>query len=213
MTDDIKVWTQPLDLAEPEVERFHQILSSDERERAARFHLPIHRARFAVARGRLREIVAACTGSRPEQVIFAYNRYGKPVVSGLEVNVSHSDALAAYAVSLTRQVGIDIERVRAMSTTTIPEAFFAKTEVASLRALPQDLQLQAFYRIWTRKEAYIKALGKGLSIPLDSFDGLLDMPSPGWTIQSFAPDSGFAGAVAAEGDGWTLVRQPSGDRS
>jgi 4'-phosphopantetheinyl transferase len=115
--------------------------------------------------------------------------------------------MAVYAVSRTREVGIDIEQINAQfAHDQIPERFFSAAEVAALRALPESLQIEAFFQIWTRKEAYVKARGLGLSLPLDSFDVSLGEPARflrgtgGWSIESIEPAPGYAAALVAQGD-------------
>lgn len=153
----------------------------------------------------LREILGAYLNLDPRAVEFAFNPQGKPGVAGIYFNVSHSDALAAIAVSRTREVGIDIERMDARAASEkVPERFFAPAEVAALRALPEHLQTEAFFRCWTRKEAYVKARGLGLSIDLAGFEVTVEERAAflrggeGWEIESFCPAPGYQGAVVAK---------------
>lgn len=161
----------------------------------------------------------------PEQLRFCYGPYGKPGLaedsSGVPIrfNMSHSHELALYAVTREREVGIDIEyRREDFASEQIAQQFFSHGEVAALRALPAQAQVEAFFNCWTRKEAYIKATGQGLSLPLDQFDVSLapgeqaallsrqDQPQEAsrWTLQELAPGDGYAAAVAVEGSGWQL---------
>ena len=198
---EVDIHTRNLDLPSDA-----SILSSDERDRAARFRFDRHRNHYIAARSALRQILAEYLGIAPQSIEFTVNEYGKPQLDGPHFNVSHSAGLAVYAVSRTRQVGIDVERVDPQfAAGQIPEHFFSPVEVASLRALPEHLQLQAFFNCWTRKEAYVKARGLGLSLPLASFDVTLDPGEParflrgadGWEIEAFSPAAGYAAAVVA----------------
>jgi 4'-phosphopantetheinyl transferase len=137
-----------------------------------------------------------------------------PSGSDVRFNVSHSGGWALLAVTRGSEVGIDIERVDSrFAADQIPERFFSPGEVARLRGLPADQQTAAFFRCWTRKEAYIKARGLGLALPLDSFDVSLGPDDPpellrgadGWCVQDFDAPPGFAAAVVAEGAAFSAV--------
>jgi len=174
------------------------LLSADEIGRASRFHLARDRARFIAARSALRAILSRYLDTDPRSIEFRYNAYGKPEVDGVFFNVSHSAGVAIYAVSGTREVGVDLERIHPdFAAGQIPEHFFAPAETRAIRDSPQHLQLTMFFRCWTRKEAYIKARGMGVSIPLASFDALT-RPIEGWEIESFTPFPGYAAAVAVK---------------
>lgn len=154
-----------------------RVLSADERERAARFHFLKDREHFIAARGLLRLLLSRYLDLPPQQLSFSYSPYGKPALAGerdctsLRFNVSHSHGVALYAFTLEREVGVDVEYIRQdVVGESIAEHFFSAQEVTSLRALPAGVQPQAFFNCWTRKEAFIKARGEGLSFPLDQFD-------------------------------------------
>jgi len=156
------------------IERVLSILSSAERERASRFYFQHISDRFILARAALRALLGRYLSVSPEHLEFEYGPQGKPLVTlpktGLEFNLSHSGAFAAYAFTMAREVGIDIEQIRPMrDCEAIARRFFGESECADLFSLPEPERTAAFYRCWVRKEAYIKALGGGLSIPLDSF--------------------------------------------
>jgi 4'-phosphopantetheinyl transferase len=216
MGSSIHVYTVGLEAAAARLDRLNQWLSAEERERAARFHFPLHRRHFIACRGTLREILSGYLEIGPEQIQFSYNAYGKPAAEALDVrfNVSHSGGWALLAVTGGREVGIDIERIDArVAQDQIPERFFSAWEVAQLRALPSAQQTDAFFRCWTRKEAYIKARGLGLSLALDSFDVTLAPGEPAallrgagnYTLQELPAPQGFAAAIAAEGSDWTVA--------
>src|SRR5262249_48848883 len=199
-----------------------QMLTSDEQRRAERFYFPQDRQHFIAGRGILRVVLGKYLGREPHQLQFDYNLHGKPKLIGekrLRFNLSHSHGLALYAVTWEREVGVDIEHVRPdFAGEAIAERFFSPNETAVLRSLPDHLRVAAFFNCWTRKEAYIKARGKGLAIPLDQFDVSLAPGEPAalladraappesqrWAMCCLAPGPGYAGAVAVEGHDWRL---------
>jgi len=216
--EEVHVWRTSLARDDSEVERLWAALTPDERERARRFHFERDRRRFVVARGVLREILGRCLGLAPALIRFAYNEYGKPSLmeeaGGLRFNASHSAEAALYACTLGREVGIDIELLRDdFASFEIAERFFSKTEVRSLGSLPAHLRTQGFFNCWTRKEAYIKALGEGLSHPLHSFSVSLAPGEPArlistdtalleadrWSLVDLKPFEGYAAALAIRG--------------
>jgi 4'-phosphopantetheinyl transferase len=217
---DIHVWRAALDLSPLRVQGLRQILTSDEQGRAERFCFQKDREHFIVARVLLRSILALYLDIEPGQLRFCYNPYGKPALStqsggqDLQFNLSHSHGLALFAVGRHREVGIDIERiVPDLAGEQIAERFFSPGEVARLRALSKELQLAAFFSCWTRKEAYIKARGEGLSLALNQFEVSLAPGEPAallridgnpqeaarWWLQDLNPGFGYAAALAAEG--------------
>ncbi len=187
------------------------LLNAAERERAARYHFDIDRQRFTAARGQLREILAAYLGQPPRSLEFSYNPQGKPGLPGarLRFNLSHTLGIGLLAVTDGQEAGIDVEGThRQVDSPGIVRRFFAPAEVDALFALPEAQRSRAFFDCWTRKEAYIKARGLGLSIPLDSFEvGLapgqpptLRAPDPGWQIYAIDPGPGFTAALVVEGE-------------
>jgi 4'-phosphopantetheinyl transferase len=221
---EIHIWLVDLREQAEGIAACRETLSADERSRAESFHFQRDRDRFVVARGALRTILGRYLEERPEQLRFTYNSFGKPALpdtsrhEALEFNLSHSGDVALCAVALGRRLGIDVERVREdFCCEEIAEHFFSGREVATLRALPEAERPHAFFRCWTRKEAYIKARGEGLSIPLDSFSVSLGPGEPAellsvdgppeaarWTLIGLEPRPGYAAAVAFEGDGRRL---------
>lgn len=194
-----------------------RVLSADERARADRFVFPQHRARFIRGRARLREILGLYVGLAPEDIAFALSAYNKPSLANplappLNFNLSHSGDLAVLGVSADVELGVDVEWIRPLKE-DIAGRYFSPRECAVLRALPPDHQPRAFFECWTRKEAYIKASGEGLSLPLDSFEVAfgpgeaarfvrIDEPTPQapdeWRLVSFEPAPGCIGAIAAK---------------
>jgi len=233
---EVHVWR--VSLIESLVTELLPTLSPDECARADRFHFARDRNRFIVARGSLRTILGLYLSRKPAELDFCYSQYGKPSLSAnrsvppavaggfgaaaandISFNQSHANELVLIAVTRDRQIGVDIEFIRPESASHgIAERFFSSQEVNALRALPVDMQSEAFFNCWTRKEAYIKARGEGMSLPLDQFNVSL---APGetaallgnlrdaaevsrWSLQELYPGAGYRAAVAVEGHGWQL---------
>lgn len=219
---DLHVWQASLDLTAPRMERLFHCLSFDEHERAGRFHFEKDREDFVAARGILRELVSMYVGLPAPVLIFSYTDYGKPVLSNsrlagvLQFNVAHSHGIAMYAFVQGRDVGIDVEyHRRDLVVEEVARGVCSSREMAALRSLPEAQQKIAFFDCWTRKEAYIKARGQGLSLPLDQFSvSLLPGKPPAlfstngdplqdglWRLFDVAPRVGYSAAVACRGDG------------
>ena len=224
---EIHVWRIELDQLAAQMEPLAQVLGPDERDRAERFHFERDRQRFVIARGALRFILSRYVGLAPARLRFTYGPYGKPSLATpfnrneLEFNVTHSHNLTLCAVKgAGSELGIDVEYVRpVLEAEQIAGRFFSPAEQASLRACPPDQKLAAFFNCWTRKEAYLKALGEGLSRPLADFDVSLDPGEPArllqvkgqpeeagrWFLEAFIPLPGYVAAVAAAGsDPWSI---------
>ena len=217
---EIEVVVTSLNVGHEAVRASEALLSSAERQRASRFAFALDRRRFTVARAWLRRLLSARLGIRPESIELVYGAHGKPALaqrcasSDLRFNVSHSDDVAAYAFSPGREIGIDIESIRVIDDAEdIAARFFSRRENEAYHALdPRDRSL-GFFNCWTRKEAFVKALGDGLDFPLDRFDvslapgepakilGLESIPGEqcGWTMYSFVPGPGLIGAVVVQG--------------
>jgi 4'-phosphopantetheinyl transferase len=197
-------------------------LSADEMSRASRFHHARDRRRYITGRSQLRLLLGHYLERAPEAIRFHYNDFGKPFVAdsaGLAFNVSHAGDLVLYAFARQTDMGVDIELIRDdFPVEDIAHHYFSPAEVAVLDGLPDRLKHRAFFDCWTRKEAFIKARGKGLSIPLDSFDVSLapgeaarllrirdeaGQPSD-WSLFDLRPAPGCAGALAIRGQNWRL---------
>ncbi len=218
--DEVRVWRAWLDRPPQEVDVFWRTLSADERARAERYRLNRDRARFVVGRGLLRAIVAHYLDQDPSAVTFRYGAHGKPMLdddapSALTFNVSHAGGLALFAVSQGRAIGVDVEHVRAIPDEELGRLAtlsFSRHELAHFASLPAHLKQDAFYACWTRKEAVLKALGYGLSAPLDKFDVSFASSEPArvlrmdidavepmasrWTLAELTPAPGYVGAIA-----------------
>jgi 4'-phosphopantetheinyl transferase len=223
--DEVHVWRAALDHNPSQVNSLLCTLSEDERARAERFHFEIDRERFIVARGALREILAAYLKRTAKSLSFSYGPHGKPALAqdargdAIHFNTSHSHGVALYAVTRGCEIGIDLEFVReSLEVDQLAARFFSQREIATLQGLPVSLRKHAFFLCWTRKEAYIKAKGEGLSLPLDQFDVSLIPGEPAellrtqadpdealrWSLQELSIDPGYVSAIAVEGRGWSL---------
>jgi len=208
------VWRIALDQDDETLQRFRNTLEVGELNRAGRFHFEQHRRHFIVARGFLRSVVAQYLGSQPEALRFEYGAYGKPALAPghtLRFNLSHSNAVALLAVALDAAIGVDVEHIRAdFATEDIARRYFSRAEVEVFNSLQPEERVAAFFRCWTRKEAYIKAIGKGFSQALDAFDVTL---APGtapallraeeddasrWFLTDVEVGEGYAGALMVE---------------
>jgi 4'-phosphopantetheinyl transferase len=225
--DDVHVWRVYLDRNMPYVHRMREILSADEKSRADRFYFEKDRDHFIMARGMLRVILSGYLDQEPSKLRFNYNPFGKPTLAGtsgeemLSFNVSHSDGLSLYAVTRGRMIGIDIERIRRdFSCEQIAKQYFSPLENVMLFALPKGhVREKAFFSCWTRKEAYIKAKGEGLSHPLDKFEVSLGPGKPAklikhyefpqevnrWLLKEIHPAQGYVASLAVEGQNWHLT--------
>ena len=217
---DVHVWRAFLECESSVLQRLEDSLAPDEKSRAAQFVFVRDRDHFIAARGILRALVGAYVGRSAAQVEFTYEAGGKPGLSlgaakpPIRFNLSHSHGLAVYAFAHRREVGIDVEAVRPeVAGEEIAERFFSAGELAELRSLPRELRNEGFFLCWTRKEAYIKARGSGIGIPLDSFDVSLtpgqpevlrSIDSSRWGLRSLRPAPGYLGAVVGEGKDWGL---------
>jgi len=220
-SQEVHVWCASLDRWASYLPSFQQNLTSDEQHKAERFYFPKDRKHYIIARGLLRRILSRYLDKKPSHLRFCYGPYGKPALlpeQGGDVprfNVSHSRGLALYAVTWNWELGVDLEFLRTdFPCQEIAERFFSPKENAVLRTLPAHLQHRAFFSCWTRKEAYVKATGKGLSISLDQFDVSL-MPDESaallrtqwdaqeacrWSLQELIPAPSYVAALAVEGD-------------
>lgn len=223
-SDAVHVWCAVLDLRSSRIQALERALSADERERASRFRFLKDRERFIAARGILRCILGRYRKTDPAHLRFHYNPHGKPTLTGelpdgLHFNLSHSAGLALYALAQGREVGVDLEVLRpSLAREQIAEQVFSPREVAALRRLPEELQPEAFFTYWTSKEAFIKAKGEGLALPLDGFEvsassqglgGMLTVyaqpqEAHRWSLRKISPAPGYSAALAVEGHDWQL---------
>ncbi len=220
---EIHLWEVALDPPPAVVERLARSLAEDERERAARFRFDRHRRQYMVGRGALRSLLADYTGQTPATVRFVYGPRGKPglapppatpaAAGDLTFNLSNSHELALVGFVRGVEIGVDVEHLKPMTDLEqIAERFFSASERLALRQLPEAQKAEGFFNCWTRKEAYLKAVGEGLAAPLDSFDVTLvpgEAPrmltlegdarrAAGWSFTHVRPGAEYIGALTLE---------------
>ena len=182
--DEAHLWyLVPSDVTSELSDRYRALLSDEEAAREARYVFEPSRMEHRLTRGLARTVLARYTGVHPKALRFVEDSHGRPALdprTDLSFNLSNTEGLIACAVARGRQIGVDVECTdRPALTLDIAEHYFSKIEIAELRALPREQQLDRFFDYWTLKEAYIKARGLGLSIPLDRFSFLLGRPGEG----------------------------------
>jgi 4'-phosphopantetheinyl transferase len=222
--DEVHVWRISLDMPASGVAELRQILSPNERERADRFHFELDRKRFVTGRGLLRTLLGHISGLPADQLQFEYDEFGKPnLVAGqglpLQFNLSHSGELVLIAIAAGRALGIDVEKIRTdFAADELAAHFFSVNERKILVSLAGQMQYEAFFACWTRKEAYLKARGVGLSLPLNQFDvSFLPDEEPRlletrhdpadasrWILRALEPGRNYAAALAVAGSDWKL---------
>jgi 4'-phosphopantetheinyl transferase len=174
LPQQLDLWLLPLDQPPLPLDELAAVLNTDEEARAARFHFPLDRRRFTSARGLLRHVVGAYVGIAPHRLRLQLAVAGKPSLvdaDGIEFNLSHSGGWALLGIGRGVPLGVDLEVERDVNDLEqIARTNFGRAEVEALLRLPAQQRREAFFAIWTRKEAFIKALGEGLSMPLDRFE-------------------------------------------
>jgi 4'-phosphopantetheinyl transferase len=216
-SNEVHIWRLLLNETICWAEALQKNLSIDEIERAARFYFETDRRRFIIARGALRTILGHYLGKKPNAIIFETTAFGKLMIAdtlkqgNIDFNVSHSDELVLYAVTLNKKIGIDVERIRDLiDVLQIANKFFSPNEIAILENTLKTEQHKIFFQFWTRKEAFVKGLGEGLSLPLEQIDVscihdkcLSPVTSFGkyeensrWHVQDLFPKEGYAAAIA-----------------
>jgi len=173
LLNEIHIWWFEVDRLQSYVDRFYQILNQDEQERAGRYKTELLRARNIVAWGVLKKLISNYTTLRPDEVMFTHNRYGKPELSphlcssGLQFNMSHTNGMGVVALAKNNPVGVDIEEVRELhDLDDLVEFCLSSYEKSWFSCIPGDMLLRVFYQLWTAKEAFLKAIGTGLSFPM-----------------------------------------------
>lgn len=223
---DVHIWKAGLDRPAVQVERYWEILSADERKRANKFHSEIHRSRFIVGRATLRILLGCYLSIQPQLMAFDYGPSGKPALltehnpDRITFNLTHSNDLALYTFTKGRDIGIDVEFIHPFAEMDeIAAKSFSKREYQLWSELPDDEKTMSFFLCWTRKEAFIKAVGDGLQFPLDKFEVTL---SPGrsprliqvetnpdaaghWFYADLPVIPGYASALISEGNDWRLA--------
>jgi len=224
-SNEVHVWRVFLDVTTVELESLLGFLSVDEVARAGRFHFERDQKRFIAARGILRKILGSYLNKRPEKICFEYSSHGKPMLAhnpgddNICFNLSHSGAFALYAVTLRKKIGIDIESIRDnVSVEQVAQQFFSQNEIRSLEKIDINKRSELFFQYWTRKEAFLKARGEGISFPMEQCDislinGRVLSPVTAQDnnrevsrlyVQDLFPGNGYAAAIAIEGGDWNI---------
>lgn len=218
--NEVHIWRASLEVDSTTLRGFEGQLADDERIRAERFIFDRDRNRFIAARGILRDALGRYLRRPPQSIDFVYGSRGKPAISNggsrhpICFNLSHSHGLALIGITKKREIGIDVELMRSeFAGEEIARRYFSAKEIDELSRLPAGLRTEGFFHCWTRKEAYIKAKGDGLYIPLESFDVSLTPGLPAelnsadrsiWSLHSFPAGPGYVGAIIADGSNWQL---------
>src|SRR5262245_39263963 len=221
--DEVHVWRATLAWPEAAAHRLEQYLAADERDKMQRFRREKDRRRYLVGRGLLRSLLGRYLDVSAQALRFETTAAGKPhLASGqkqLQFNLAHSGEYVLFAIADGRAVGVDVEEINDdLDAREIAAHFFSPDEQRELEALTGRLKIEGFFACWTRKEAYVKARGEGLSLPLDQFDVSLRPGEPArliatrpdpteasrWQLSGLGVADGYKAALAVEGQGWTL---------
>lgn len=215
---DVHLWRSNLSVNPSRTALFWNILSQDEKDRANRFRFEKDRMHYIVARGTLRTLLGQYFGKNAQSLQFTYSEFNKPMLEneqGLQFNISHAAGLGLFSFTKESDIGVDLERVdESIEVQKLAGRFFSKNEVETIFALAENFQAKAFFYCWTRKEAFIKGHGEGLSLPLDQFEvSILESDvvqlksiawSPSetnqWSLYSFEPQRNIVGSLAVKGE-------------
>ncbi|MGO9107743.1 MAG: 4'-phosphopantetheinyl transferase family protein [Thermoguttaceae bacterium] len=222
---EVHLWAARLDPPDDFLRQCATVLSEDEHRRAERFRAGSLRDRYIAGRGTLRMLLSRYLRTDPASFSLSYQAHGKPELGspwkarGVDFNLSHSHELAVYAFTRGGEIGVDVECIRPMpNAAELLERFFSPEEVQQWQQMPAERQLPAFFRGWTRKEAWLKAVGSGLSFPLNQFCVSLDDPArvlsirgdadeaARWWLESCEPWDGCVAAVAMRGQAKAVQR-------
>jgi 4'-phosphopantetheinyl transferase len=220
-SNEVHVWRAFIHKTNIQSETLLETLSSDELSRAKQYHFEKDQRRFIITRVLLRNILGHYLRAKPSELRFQYTSHGKPALTtdnvrdSLRFNLSHSGEIALYAITRNRKIGIDVEHIRDnFDVRQIAQRFFSPEEIKSLDNIQEQKKPEVFFQYWTRKEAFIKATGKGVSFPMEqcditSINGNVLSPVtlvgnnsevPCWFAQDIFPGQGYVAAIAVEGD-------------
>jgi len=223
--EDVHLWWADLDVEVHHTNDYYLIISMDEKNRAARYRFQQHRDNFIITHGLLRVILSQYLNTDPRKLCFIYKEFGKPSLdvsfndSGLSFNLSHSNGIILYAITCSREIGVDIEYVFDSSCLEeISERFLSPRERKIFCMIPPYRRRQALFEYWTCKEAYIKATGRGHSVPLNQVEVLFLHSNPEivlaskfrpkgdyiWSLQKIESPQGYIAALAVEGNDFKL---------
>lgn len=214
----IHFWYSRFDLDNSRLPYYNTLLSNDEKRKANKFRFLVDRQKYATFRGILRILLSRYLDKNPEEILFKYGAFGKPDVetnTAMRFNISHSGSMAVFGFVQNYDIGVDVEKIKNdFNALELATNFFSEEEIKALSRTNENERFQAFYRCWTRKESFIKAVGQGLSYPLDSFavsmdndhtaeflriEGILQ-PEPIWQLHSFRPAEGYIAALSIKGN-------------
>jgi 4'-phosphopantetheinyl transferase len=225
---DLHVWCASLEQPAEVVEKLEATLSTEESTRAERFRFAQHRRFFITSRGILRNLLSRYLEIEPGQIELEYTQTGKPHLpsqdgsAGISFNLSHSGNWVIYAFTRNRQVGVDIETIHSIEDMDlIARRNFSREEYEDFRSTGEADRMQAFFNCWTRKEAFIKAIGDGLLFPLQEFTVSLmpgksakllsvssnDQEAARWSVLDIQVADGYAAALVVEGSGFTILQR------
>lgn len=221
---EVHVWCANLESAADQLAAMQDTLTIAEDTRAGRFRFWRHQRRFIACRGILRLLLGRYLDIFPKDIVISYSEYGKPHLTNnkIQFNVSHSKETALYAFCLAGDIGIDLEKIRPINDAEgIAARFFSTAEYARFQDLPVEQRNEAFFSCWTRKEAFIKAVGEGLSYPLSDFDVSFSSEEKArlntirgsaeeagcWSLIPLAPMVGYKAALVVKGRGWQLSQR------
>ena len=197
-TEDVRCWSVPLDVSDQVIASHYAHLPPDEQQRSARFRFQADRRRFVVAHGVLRDLLGSYVGTSPRKIQFAYSAFGKPTLipefgGRVHFNLSHSGDVALIAIAKNAEVGVDVEQVVVdFNYLEVARCFFSSAEFDRLMRIPLHLQAEAFFRCWTKREAYLKGHGEGLA----GLPDLADEECKSWSFHEIRPAAGYVGTVA-----------------
>lgn len=212
------VWSAVLNCSIQKLAFFFNLLDADEQVRASRFHFEKDRHQFIASHGILRAILSGYLNISPEKIIFSYNEFGKPFIENqtdIQFNLSHSKNITLIAITKNYSIGVDIEYIKqTRDVDAIAERYFSTREYSALKQLPTEERQKAFFNVWSRKEAFLKAHGQGLSYSLEKVEVSLATSEPAkfiaihdeneniseWKLYNLEPAHDFAAAVAIKGE-------------
>ncbi len=218
--DTVHVWTCWLKERLPQLQMLSELLAPDEMKRAQRFRFERDRQAYIISRATLRQLLAAYLPQSAAELVFDYGEQGKPMIAGLEFNLSHSHDCLVLALARDTAVGIDVEWIeRTTVSDRLAANCFSQQELEQFHSLSEEEKPLAFFNGWTRKEAFIKALGSGLHFNLKKFSVMLlpqqppqllaiesdSMLASNWQLHSFSPTPCYCGAIAWQGEEKTII--------
>lgn len=211
----IDVWSVNINNYTNKLFDYWELLSSSEKEKADRFRFEKDKNCYVIARGLLRILLSRYLNIKSQKINFRYAEKGKPYLehpSNIKFNLSHSKNYIVLAFTKNIELGIDVEYAKNnLEILQVAESFFSKQEIKALKSVQSIYRLSAFYNCWTRKEAFIKATGDGLSFPLNQFTVSLESSESAelietlwdnkekdlWSLETFTPQKDYIGAVAS----------------